>query len=119
VIRFSLIGLPVSNRGEDTFMDTPTSVIFRHELPPHDPAQEIQTDCVVSMICGRVSGELDRVTTDHGRTVTYEARIDVRDAGCGMATVHLEDADAQALRDLATVGEFLAEQMDQQTGGVR
>ena len=100
-------------------MDTRTSVIYRHELPPHDPAQEVQTDCVVSMICGRVSGELDRVTTDHGRATTFEARIDIREAGCGTAKVHIEDADAQTLRDLATVAEFLAEQMQQQTDGAR
>lgn len=98
-------------------METPTSVIYRHELPPHDPAQEVQTDCIVSMICGRVSGELDRVTTDHGRTITWEARIDIREAGCGAAKVHIEDADAQALRDLATVAGFLAEQMDEHRAG--
>jgi hypothetical protein len=94
-------------------MPTPTSVI-RHELPPHDPAPEVRTDAIVTMICGHITGELDRVVIDHGRTTTWEARIDVMpDIGGGLATVHLEDP--QSLRDLATVADFLADQMDQQT----
>jgi hypothetical protein len=67
---------------------------------------------VVTVVCGRVSGELDRAVSrdeDGALVVVYEARIDGLNEGTGVAKI--ESDSAVELMCLATVAEFLAGEM--------
>jgi hypothetical protein len=71
-----------------------------------------ETETVVTVICGEVSGELDRVVSrdeDGGLVLVYEARIDGLSDGTGVAKV--ESASSEELTCLATVAHFLAHEM--------
>jgi hypothetical protein len=74
------------------------------------------TQTVVTVICGEVSGELDRVVSrdeDGALVIVYEARIDGLRVGTGAAKV--ESSSADELRCLATVAGFLADEVDRLT----
>jgi hypothetical protein len=62
-----------------------------------------KTETVVTVVCGEVSGELDRVVSrreDGGIVMVYEARIDGLGEGTGVAKV--ESGSADELSCLAT-----------------
>jgi hypothetical protein len=75
-----------------------------------------ETETMVTVICGEVSGELDRVVSrdeDGALVIVYEARIDGLSDGTGVAKV--ESSSANELRCLATVAGFLADEVDMLT----
>jgi hypothetical protein len=83
--------------------------IDRHDGPDADT---LGTQTVVTVICGEVSGELDRHVSrddDGGLVVAYEARIDGLGECTGVAKI--ESGSADELRCLAGVADFLARQM--------
>ena len=71
----------------------------------------------MTVICGEVSGELDRVVSrdeDGALVMVYEARIDGLGHGTGVAKIESNSADE--LRCLATVTGFLADEVDKLGG---
>jgi hypothetical protein len=71
------------------------------------------TETVLTAVCGRVSGELDRVVSrdeDGGLIVVYQARIDGLEDGTGVAQIESNSADDLAC--LAAVADFLAREMN-------
>lgn len=67
------------------------------------------TQTVATVVCGRVSGELDRVASrddDGGLAIVYEARIDGLGDSAGFAKIKSDSADE--LLCLATVAGFLS-----------
>jgi hypothetical protein len=76
------------------------------------------TETVVTVVCGCICGELDRVVSrdEEGTLVlVYEARIDGLRDDTGVANV--ESKSASELTDLATVANFLAREMDRLVHG--
>ena len=74
---------------------------------------ESETETIATVICGRVSGELDRVVyrnEDGGLVIVYKARIDGLSDTTGIARV--ESDSAEELRSLALVADFLADESD-------
>jgi hypothetical protein len=72
------------------------------------------TKTVVTVICGDVSGELDRLVSRHedgALVIVYEARIDGLGKGTGVAKV--ESSSADELRCLANVASFLAHELEE------
>jgi hypothetical protein len=74
-----------------------------------------ETETVVTVICGEISGELDRVVSrdeDGGLVIVYEARIDGLGDGAGVAKVVCNSTE---LSCLASVSAFLAAAVDELT----
>ncbi len=72
-----------------------------------------ETETIATVICGTVSGELDRVVSRDevgGLVARYEARIDGLQETTGIAKV--ESDSAEELRCLALVADFLADEAD-------
>jgi hypothetical protein len=75
------------------------------------------TQTVVTVICGEVSGELDRVVSrneDGELVMVYEARIDGLGHGAGVAKVESDSADE--LMCLATVSAYLSRELAKLVG---
>jgi hypothetical protein len=93
---------------------TDTADFEVHDGPDTD---NLGTQTVVTVICGRVSGELDRIVArdeDGSLLAVYEARIDGLGDGVGVAKI--ESDSPVELMCLATVAEFLAGEMDKLIG---
>jgi hypothetical protein len=81
------------------------------------PDDVLGTRTVVTVICGRITGELDRVVArdeDGQLAIDYEARIDGLGQGTGVAKV--ESSSAAELESLAVVADFLAREIGKLTG---
>jgi len=98
-------------------MTNPKLDVIRHAITdvaqlgtydgPDDDILGAQT--AVTVVCGRVSGELDRVVSRDGDgqlVVIYEARIDGLSHGTGVAQI--ESSSADELNCLAAVAGLLA-----------
>jgi hypothetical protein len=82
-------------------MAAPTAnamTILRHDLPPADPTQ-IAVNTAVTVICGCITGELDREARGIGCPVGWVVRVDgLPDEGVGIAqNSHRRPAGAEAL----------------------
>jgi hypothetical protein len=65
---------------------------------------------IVTAVTGQVMGEIIRSIFDGG-TIQDEAHIAIDGHGRPLADVAIQTDDAQALRDLAAVVEFLADEL--------
>jgi hypothetical protein len=77
----------------------------------------IEVETAVTVVSGRVSGELDRTVSrddDGGLGVVYEARLDGLGEGTGVAKIESDSIDE--LTCLATVAGFLAREMAKLVG---
>ena len=100
-------------------MKNRTMKVLRHDVTDladvnsHLGIGESETETIATVICGEVSGELDRVVSrdeDGGLAARYEARIDGLNDSTGLAKV--ESNSAEELRCLALVADFLADETD-------
>lgn len=77
------------------------------DVPPHGWA-----GAIVTVIAGKVSGEIIRSIFDGG-TVQDEAHIAIDGHGRPLADVAIQTDDAATLRDLAVVAAFLADELQE------
>ncbi|GAB3019504.1 hypothetical protein [Mycobacterium bourgelatii] len=65
---------------------------------------------IVSVVAGRVFGEIVRDVFDGG-TVTHEARMQILDHDTGVRFADVQTDDVQVWRDVAAVATFLADEL--------
>ena len=115
-----VVGIRPSDNEGVKAMKNRTMDVLRHDIADvadleiyDGPDTDILgTQTVVTVICGEVGGELDRVVSrdeDGGLVIVYEARIDGLRDGLGVAKVECNSADE--LRCLAHVADFLADEV--------
>ncbi|ORU98774.1 hypothetical protein AWB93_13105 [Mycobacterium bohemicum] len=78
--------------------------------PASIPADDGWSGTIVTVVAGKVFGEIIRDICDGG-TVTHEARIQILDHDTGVRFADVQVWEAQVLRDVAAVAAFLADEL--------
>lgn len=92
-------------------MTNPNLTVLRGVSPdPDDVPPDGWAGAVVTVITGKVTGEIIRSIFDGG-TVQDEAHIAIDGHSRTLADVAIQTDDATTLRDLAAVAAFLADEL--------
>jgi hypothetical protein len=90
--------------------DTNLTVLRADSPDPADVPATGWVGAIVTVVTGKVTGEIIRSIFDGG-TVQDEAHIAIDGQDRPLADVAVQTDDAQALRDLAVVAAFLADEL--------
>jgi hypothetical protein len=109
--------ITIDDRGVDPMTHTnipdPTTTVVRHD-PPNPGAVDPHrgwAGAVVSVIAGRVTGELIRTISEDGSTIEHEAHINIDGHDTALRFADIQAGDPAALRQLSVVSAMLADEL--------